>query len=193
MSVSISTSGSPKRIFVGGICRLTSEQRLKEHFEKYASVHSVTIVKDEFGESRGFGFIEVSDEEQARLITRQLHVIDRKQLDVKLAKPHIDWGQESNLSTRWGTGSIFIRLNRLHEDTTEDDIDKALSPFGQIQSIKMHVGENLSKSCFVCFEKLNDPGRLFTESVYIRGRRVQISSAVDKSKRTTAYLKQPRQ
>ena len=54
-------------IYVGNISFETSEDNLKTIFEEYGEVTSVKIVMDrETGRSRGFGFIEMSDDGQGR-------------------------------------------------------------------------------------------------------------------------------
>lgn len=183
-------SNQIKTIYVGGICRLTNEERLKEHFEKYASVESVEILKDEFGESRGFGFLVLSNDTHLRSITQNIHILDGKQLDVKIAKPLVDWGNQDNLSTRWGTGASSIRINRLHDDVSEKEIQQALAPYGQIGSISLLKSENGAKYCFVDFDRIADPDRLLGEPIYIHGRRVNISTFVpNKSKRKKTFIR----
>ena len=53
-------------IYVGNISRTATEQDLKEAFEAFGAVQSVAIIKDKFsGESRGFGFVEMPNKEEA--------------------------------------------------------------------------------------------------------------------------------
>ncbi|MEA1981339.1 MAG: RNA-binding protein [candidate division Zixibacteria bacterium] len=54
-------------IYVGNISFETSEDNLKTIFEEYGEVASVKIIMDrETGRSRGFGFVEMSDDGQGR-------------------------------------------------------------------------------------------------------------------------------
>jgi cold-inducible RNA-binding protein len=47
-------------IYVGNLSRDTNEDDLRQAFETFGNVDSVTILKDKFtNESRGFGFIEM--------------------------------------------------------------------------------------------------------------------------------------
>jgi len=47
-------------IYVGGLSRDVTEEDLRQAFETFGKVESVTIIKDKFsGESRGFGFVEM--------------------------------------------------------------------------------------------------------------------------------------
>lgn len=55
-----------KNIYVGNISFQTSEQDLSEAFSQYGQVERVQIVKDrDSGQSRGFAFVEMTDDEQA--------------------------------------------------------------------------------------------------------------------------------
>jgi len=47
-------------IYVGNLLHEVTEDDLREAFEKFGQVTSVTIIKDKFsGESRGFGFVDM--------------------------------------------------------------------------------------------------------------------------------------
>jgi len=47
-------------IYVGSLSRDVTEEDLRQAFETFGKVESVTIIKDKFsGESRGFGFVEM--------------------------------------------------------------------------------------------------------------------------------------
>jgi RNA recognition motif-containing protein len=55
------------KIFVGSLPYKVEEADLKELFEAYGEVSSVKIITDsETGRSKGFGFIEMTDDESAQ-------------------------------------------------------------------------------------------------------------------------------
>ena len=55
-----------KNIYVGNISFQTSEQDIEQAFSAYGQVERVQVVKDrESGQSRGFGFVEMSDNNDA--------------------------------------------------------------------------------------------------------------------------------
>jgi RNA recognition motif-containing protein len=48
-------------IYVGNLSREVTEDELRKEFEAFGQVTSVNIIKDRYsGESRGFGFVEMS-------------------------------------------------------------------------------------------------------------------------------------
>lgn len=55
------------RIYVGNLSFRTDENGLRGLFEQYGSVSEVAIINDrETGRSRGFGFVTMPDDAQAR-------------------------------------------------------------------------------------------------------------------------------
>lgn len=54
------------KLYVGGLSYDTTEDSLKEYFSGAGTVDSVTIIKDKFsGHSKGFGFVEMSNDQEA--------------------------------------------------------------------------------------------------------------------------------
>lgn len=63
-----------KKIFVGNLSWKTTEDQLKAHFEVVGQVLSAKIVTDKAtGRSKGFGFVEMADEEGAANAIRELN------------------------------------------------------------------------------------------------------------------------
>jgi RNA recognition motif-containing protein len=55
------------KLFVGGLSRDVTDDDLLRAFESFGKVESATVVKDKFtGESRGFGFVEMTSESEAQ-------------------------------------------------------------------------------------------------------------------------------
>jgi RNA recognition motif-containing protein len=80
-------------IYVGNISRTATEQDLKEAFEAFGAVQSAAIIKDKFsGESRGFGFVEMPNKEEADKAISGLNGKDLKgrTLTVNEARPRTD-------------------------------------------------------------------------------------------------------
>ena len=54
-------------IYVGNLSHDVLEEDLRQSFETFGQIDSVTILKDKYsGESKGFGFIEMSSAEDAQ-------------------------------------------------------------------------------------------------------------------------------
>lgn len=55
-----------KKIYVGNLSFHTTDQELRSMFEPHGAVESATLVTDrDTGRSRGFGFVEMSNDEEA--------------------------------------------------------------------------------------------------------------------------------
>ena len=66
-------------IYVGNISRTANEQDLKDAFAAFGEVSSASIIKDKFsGESRGFGFVEMPNKEEADKAISGLNGVDLK-------------------------------------------------------------------------------------------------------------------
>lgn len=75
-------------LYVGNISFKATEEDLKTAFEQYGSVVKVNIIKDRFsGESRGFGFVEMSsnDEGKAAIDGMNGNELDGRRLKVNEA------------------------------------------------------------------------------------------------------------
>jgi cold-inducible RNA-binding protein len=62
------------KLFVGGLSYSTSQDRLREAFAAVGSVESATIVTDrDTGRSRGFGFVEMANDQDATQAVSRLN------------------------------------------------------------------------------------------------------------------------
>ena len=78
------------KIYVGGLPYSATEQQLSDLFAAHGAVASARIITDKFtGQSRGFGFVEMSTEEEAKAAITALNGSDMggRQLTVNEAKP----------------------------------------------------------------------------------------------------------
>jgi len=61
-------------IYVGNLSPEVTEDDLREAFETYGQISSAKVIKDRFtGEPRGFGFIEMPDQQEARAAMEALN------------------------------------------------------------------------------------------------------------------------
>ena len=81
-------------IFVSNINYATREEQLQELFSEYGEVNSAKIITDrETGRSRGFGFVEMNDDEGKNAIEQlNQYEFQGKMLNVSEAKPREDRG-----------------------------------------------------------------------------------------------------
>ena len=104
-------------IYVANIPFKATEDELKGLFEEYGEVSSTKIILDKFTQrSRGFGFIEMSDDAAARQAINSLNGADfmGKNLVVNEARPKTD-APRSGGGNRGGGGGGFNRRNYNNE------------------------------------------------------------------------------
>jgi RNA recognition motif-containing protein len=80
-------------IFVGNLSRQTSETDLRTAFESHGQVSTAKIITDKFsGESKGFGFVEMSQQSEAEAAIANLNGKDLqgRSITVNVAKPRTD-------------------------------------------------------------------------------------------------------
>ncbi len=80
-------------IYVGNLSFSATDSDLKETFAAYGAVQTASIIKDKFsGESRGFGFVEMPNKEEADRAIAALNGRDLKgrNMTVNEAKPRTD-------------------------------------------------------------------------------------------------------
>ena len=77
-------------IFVAKLSYSTDESTLRSAFEAYGEVSSAKIIMDKYeGRSKGFGFVEMDDDEAGQSAIDGLNdsTIDGRQIVVKKARP----------------------------------------------------------------------------------------------------------
>jgi RNA recognition motif-containing protein len=61
------------KLFVGGLSFSTTDEGLRDAFARYGTVTSAQVVRGPDGRSRGFGFVEMTDWEDAEQAIRGLN------------------------------------------------------------------------------------------------------------------------
>lgn len=81
--------GNAKKLFVGNLSWKVSEQSLRQFFETIGPVASAKVVTDQMtGKSKGFGFVEYENPEDALVAVRELgeKELDGRQIRVSEAQ-----------------------------------------------------------------------------------------------------------
>ncbi|MCC5869178.1 MAG: RNA-binding protein [Gammaproteobacteria bacterium] len=77
-------------IYVGNLAYSVTEDDLREAFSQFGSVQSVNVISDKFsGQSKGFGFVEMSDNSEAEAAIQGLNgtAIGGRSMKINQAKP----------------------------------------------------------------------------------------------------------
>jgi len=82
-----------KRLYFGGLSYDTTDESLQQACAAFGTVASATVIKDKFsGRSRGFGFAEMSTDEEAQKVIAGLNGkdLDGRTVTVSEARPQRD-------------------------------------------------------------------------------------------------------
>ncbi len=79
-----------KKLYVGGLSYSVTDAQLQQLFASHGTVESAKVVMDRYTDrSRGFGFVEMSTQEEAERAIASLNgtQLDGRNLTVNLSKP----------------------------------------------------------------------------------------------------------
>ncbi len=93
-----------KKLFVGGLSYGTTDSQLEEYFSQIGKVVSAKVITDKYsGQGKGFGFVEMSTDEEAKNAISKLSgsTLDNRKIIVNEARPQVDRGRDDrNFSRR---------------------------------------------------------------------------------------------
>lgn len=96
-----------KKLYVGGLSYQTSDDTLRAAFAQAGTVVSAVVIKDKFsGQSKGFGFVEMSTDEEADAAMTMWNdqELDGRQVKVNVARPMEDRPPRRDNFSRGGFG-----------------------------------------------------------------------------------------
>lgn len=97
-------------IFVGSLPWSLEEADLRESFEAYGAVESVKIITDKFtGRSKGFGFVEMTNDEEGQKAIDELNgaTVDGRAIVVNKSEPKPEGERKSYNNSRPSGGGGY--------------------------------------------------------------------------------------
>ena len=116
-----------KNIFVSNLSFRINDEDLKQAFADYGAVNSAKVIKDNFsGRSRGFGFVEMTNDEEADKAITELNnaEFDGKVMTVSEARPKTDRKPGGFSDSRHSGGRSDSRGGRSYGDKSRDGFKK---------------------------------------------------------------------
>jgi RNA recognition motif-containing protein len=89
------------KMYVGNLAYSVTDAMLRESFSQYGEVSQVTVISDKFtGQSKGFGFVEMPDSNEANTAMNALNETDfmGRKIKVNEARPQTERPQRNS---RW--------------------------------------------------------------------------------------------
>jgi RNA recognition motif-containing protein len=96
-----------KKLYVGNLAYSVNSSELEQLFAQYGTVQSAQVIQDrETGRSKGFGFVEMSNDQEAQAAIQGLNEQDHngRPLAVNEARPREDRGGGGGGGGRGGYG-----------------------------------------------------------------------------------------
>ncbi|MCZ6484652.1 MAG: RNA-binding protein [Acidobacteria bacterium] len=93
-----------KKLYVGGLPYAVTEDKLKEIFSAHGTVESARVITDRFtGRSRGFGFVEMTEDAEAQAAIDSLNgtELEGRTLTVNEARPQEKRSEGGGGRDRW--------------------------------------------------------------------------------------------
>lgn len=87
-----------KKLYFGNLSYGTNDDTLRDICSKFGNVESATVIMDRMsGRSKGFGFVEMSNDEEAQEVVKMLNgkEVDGRAIVVNEAKPQEDRGRSN--------------------------------------------------------------------------------------------------
>ena len=121
------------KLFLGGLNHSTTEDGLKNYFEKYGKLVDVAVMRfPKTNRSRGFGFITYSTASEAAVaLEEQPHTIDNFTFETKRSSPEKERNMTDSASNE-PKSPCKLFLGSLDNSTTEDDLRNHFDKYGKI-------------------------------------------------------------
>lgn len=91
-------------IYVSNLSYSVQDDDLRGFFEEYGEVASAKVIMDKFtNRSKGFGFVEMSDDTAAQKAIAELDggIVEGRAIKVMIAKPKEERAKKSFSNSRW--------------------------------------------------------------------------------------------
>ncbi|GAA5944280.1 polyadenylate-binding protein [Sporobolomyces koalae] len=146
----------------------------RKMFEPYGKVTSAVITTDNEGKSKGFGFVNYEQHEDAAKAVDALHEKDYKGQQLYVARAQRKSEREEELKKSYEQKKyeqtlkyqgVNLYVKNLDDDVDEEKLKAEFEPFGQITSCKiMSDDKGASKGFgFVCFSAPDEATKAVTE------------------------------
>ncbi|KAI9019170.1 hypothetical protein CLU79DRAFT_846894 [Phycomyces nitens] len=162
-------------IYVKNLVSDIKDEELQEEFGKFGPILSLAIQRDDFGVSKGYGFINYENHEDAERAVQEMHdtIYLNKRLFVcraqkkserkdELLKQH----EQARLDKLAKYQGVNLYVKNLCDDIDDDVLREEFLKYGPITSAKIMKDEKTGVSKgfgFVCFTSADDATRAVAE------------------------------
>ncbi|XP_073326538.1 polyadenylate-binding protein 1-like isoform X1 [Pagrus major] len=150
-----------------------NDEKLKEVFSAFGRTLSVRVMKDERGRSRGFGFVNYANHEDAQKAVDEMNgkEINGKMVYVGRAQKRLE--RQGELKRKFDQikqdriqryQGVNLYVKNLDDSIDDERLRKEFAPYGTITSAKVMTDGSQSKGFgFVCFSSPEEATKAVTE------------------------------
>uniref|UniRef100_A0ABM5EU59 Heterogeneous nuclear ribonucleoprotein A3 isoform X2 n=1 Tax=Pogona vitticeps TaxID=103695 RepID=A0ABM5EU59_9SAUR len=182
-----------RKLFIGGLSFETTDDSLREHFEKWGTLTDCVVMRDpQTKRSRGFGFVTYScvEEVDASMAARP-HKVDGRVVEPKRAVSREDSVKPgAHLTVK----KIFV--GGIKEDTEEYHLRDYFEKYGKIETIEVMEDRQSGKKrgfAFVTFDDHDTVDKIVVQKYHtINGHNCEVKKALSKQEMQTATSQRSR-
>ncbi|XP_038051790.1 heterogeneous nuclear ribonucleoprotein A3-like isoform X2 [Patiria miniata] len=141
-----------RKLFLGGLHRDTVDDDIKDYFSKFGTVEDQVVIRKPNGESKGFGFVTMSNMEETELVLNENS--DGRQemmgnsVEVKRAVPRED--SMSNKSVK------KMYIGNLPMQMSEQNLEDFFSQHGTVTNVKIPTSRDTGERQKYAFVELEE-------------------------------------
>lgn len=161
-------------VFCKNLDPSVTQEEFEAMFTKFGKVTSCVLSVDEEGKSRGFGFVNFEDHDQAQQAVNELHDTEVKDQKIFVARAQKKNEREEELRRSYEAAKneklskfqgVNLYLKNIPEDFDDDRLREEFAPFGTITSCKiMRASSGVSRGFgFVCYSAPDEANKAVTE------------------------------
>uniref|UniRef100_A0A3B5LGS7 Polyadenylate-binding protein n=1 Tax=Xiphophorus couchianus TaxID=32473 RepID=A0A3B5LGS7_9TELE len=150
-----------------------TDENLKEVFSAFGRTLSVRVMKDEKGQSRGFGFVNYAHHEDAQKAVDEMNGKELNGKTIYVGRAQKRMERQGELKRKFDQikqdriqryQGVNLYVKNLDDSINDDRLRKEFSPYGTITSAKVMTEGGQSKGFgFVCFSSPEEATKAVTE------------------------------
>ncbi|KAI9261639.1 hypothetical protein BDA99DRAFT_511995 [Phascolomyces articulosus] len=162
-------------VYVKNLDTEVSDKEIEDMFSKYGPITSAVIQKDEDGKSKGFGFVNFENSEDARKAVIELHEKEHNGKVLFVARAQKKAEREEELRRQYEQAKleklakyqgVNLYIKNLDDDIDDEKLRQEFSVYGVITSAKVMRDDKANSKGFgfVCFSEPDEATRAITEA-----------------------------
>ncbi|XP_054902237.1 embryonic polyadenylate-binding protein-like isoform X2 [Poeciliopsis prolifica] len=150
-----------------------TDEKLKEVFSAFGRTLSVRVMKDEKGQSRGFGFVNYAHHEDAQKAVDEMNGKELNGKTIYVGRAQKRMERQGELKRKFDQikqdriqryQGVNLYVKNLDDSINDERLRKEFSPYGTITSAKVMTEGGQSKGFgFVCFSSPEEATKAVTE------------------------------